>query len=500
MNYYLGVDLGGTVVKASLFDTNGHEVGTAGRRTTLISEEPGQAERNIAETRRLTYEAIRGALDAAGVAGSTVSAVSTTGHGKGLYAIRKDGSPGVGIISTDTRSIPVAGRISSAPDFDEIYDRTFQPYWAAHTAPILVWLKEQRPELFGEIGHILLAKDLLRYFLTGKIATERTDISGTGLWNNREGRIDEEVLRRIGLSEIETAIPEVLDSHDVAGSVTEEAARASGLAQGTPVMGGLFDVNACALATGIENSDELAAVVGTWSISEYVSQDVTSAIDATERYVIQAHCVPSQWMVHEASPTSASNLEWFTANLLPDIPEDDRFAYCNRMVEETPNTSVTFFPFLYGDDLGANATGTFWGIRPGTDRAEIIRGVYEGIVFQHMRHLNKLLSVSDRPRQIRFAGGATRSEVWMQMFADALDIPVTVSPATELGALGAAICAAVGNGEFGSYSEAMRSMTGVRATYEPNRRRGEQLRAKQKRFAEAVEEMAAIWSRYGQTG
>lgn len=497
MSYYMGVDLGGTVVKASVFDTRGEEIGSAGRRTRLISEEPGQAERSISETQRLAYEAIGGALEAAGLKGDQIRAIATTGHGKGLYTMRKDGSPGLGIISTDTRSLAVANRIARSGDFAEIYDRTFQPFWAAHTAPILVRLKEQRREVYDDIGRILLAKDLLRYYLTDVIATERTDISGTGLWNNRHGEIDREVLRLLGIPEAAEAIPEILDSHDVAGSVTAEAAAQTGLAPGTPVMAGLFDVNACALATGLENSDELAAVVGTWSISEYVSQDVTSAMESPERYVIQAHCVPSQWMVHEASPTSASNLEWFTAHLLPDIPEEQRFDYCNRLVEETPETSVTFFPFLYGDDLGANATGTFWGIRPGTDRAQMIRAVYEGIVFQHMRHLNKLLAVTDRPKQIRFAGGATRSEVWMQMFADALDIPVTVSPATELGALGAAMCAAVGNGAFHTYGEAMQSMTGLRATYEPDRRRGANLRDKQHRFAAAVEAMAEVWKQHG---
>ena len=168
-------------------------------------------------------------------------------------------------------------------------------------------------------------------------------------------------------------------------------------------------------------SDELSATIGTWSISSFVGADLSRAIDADYPYVIQAHAVAGQQLVHEASPTSAGNLEWFVAHLLPDIAVDDRFAYCNRVVAETPDTDVTFFPFLFGSDSEARATGTLWGLRAGTDRDRIIRAVYEGIVFQHVRHMNRLLQVVDAPRVVRCAGGATRSEVWMQLFADAIE-------------------------------------------------------------------------------
>lgn len=498
MNYFLGVDLGGTVVKASLFDTEGREIGSAGRRTPLIAKEPGQAERDAAQIRELTFAAIRDVIAQSGVSADRIAAVASTGHGKGLYTLQKNGAPGLGIVSTDTRSWKVGAELMASPDFDEeIYARTLQPFWPAHTAPILAWLKRDQPARYREIAHVLLAKDLVRYFLTGTILTERTDISGTGLWNNRESRIDHAILDRLEIPEISQAIPEVVRSHDRAGTVTDEAAAETGLRSGTPVLAGLFDVNACALATGLEHPDELTAVVGTWAISAFIASDVSRAIEAPERFVIQEHCVPGQYLVHEASPTSAGNLEWFVGTFLLDVPEEERFEYCNQVVSQTPDTEVTYFPFLFGDDLGAHASGTFIGMRAGTSRGEIVRSVYEGIVFQHLRHINKLLPVTEPPERIRFAGGATRSAVWMQLFADTLGRPVTVSPATELGALGASICAAVGVGEFENYSDAMAAMTSVRDTYSPNREMGEHLRAKQKRFADMVRDMSSVWRAYG---
>ncbi|MEX2442704.1 MAG: FGGY-family carbohydrate kinase [Alkalispirochaeta sp.] len=498
MRYFLGVDLGGTVVKASLFDEGGREMASAGRRTPLITDEPGQAERDIPETRRLAYEAISETLTTADVDPGEVAAVSTTGHGKGVYTLRRDRSPGIGIVSTDTRSGKIGSEMMAEPDYDEVfYAKTFQPLWPGHTAPILAWLKRNRREEYDAIGSIQLAKDLIRFFLTDAINVEFTDISGTGFWDNTAGTVDLTILDRLGIPEIAEAIPPVVHSHDIAGYVTAEAARLTGLTEGTPVVGGLFDVNACTLATGVQRPDELTGVVGTWSISAFVTADYTRAAEHRDRYVIQAHSVPGMYLIHEASPTSAGNLEWFTANLLPEIPEERRFDYCNEAVASTPETGVSFFPYLFGSDLGADASGTFLGLRPGTTREEIIRAVYEGVVFQHVRHMNRLLAVTDTPGEIRFAGGATRSAVWMQMFADALGLPVAVSKAEELGALGAAICAAVGVGAYESYHDAIVAMTGVRETYQPDPTAGATLREKQRRFEELVAAMAPVWEHYG---
>lgn len=498
MRYLLGVDLGGTVVKASLFDEGGREVASAGRRTPLITDEPGQAERDIPETRRLAFEAISETLATAAVDPSDIVAVSTTGHGKGVYTLRRDRSPGIGIVSTDTRSGKIGAEMMAEPDYDTtFYAKTFQPLWPGHTAPILAWLKRNRRDQYDAIGSIQLAKDLLRFFLTDAINVELTDISGTGFWDNTAGAVDRTILDRLGISEMSEAIPPVVNSHDIAGYVTAEAARLTGLKEGTPVAGGLFDVNACALATGVERPDELTGVVGTWSISAFVTPDYSRAAEHADRYVIQAHSVPGMYLIHEASPTSAGNLEWFTSNLLPEMPEQRRFDYCNEVVSTMRETSVSFFPYLFGSDLGAEASGTFLGLRAGTTREEIIRAVYEGIVFQHVRHMNRLLAVTDPPEEIRFAGGATRSAVWMQMFADVLGIPVTVSKAEELGALGAAICGAVGVGVYASYHDAIAAMTGVRETYRPDAATGRLLRDKQRRFEDLVDALEPVWQRHG---
>ncbi len=498
MGYYIGVDLGGTVVKAAVFDQTGTELSSIGHRTPLSSDASGRAERDCQSTVELAFAAIRDAVQRAKVDPGAIDGIATTGHGKGLYTFDKDGSYGLGIVSTDTRSREVARRLNDDPALRTyIYDRILQPLWPAHPLSILLWLKETNRDAYDRISTFVSAKDLLRHAMTGEINSEYTDVSGTGLWNNVRQEIDTELLERVGIPEAADMIPPVIASDEFAGGLTSEAARQTGLIAGTPVYGGLFDVNACVLATGITDDSEITAVVGTWSITTLIRDNIDALREMDHRYVIGSHVVPEQWLVHEASPTSASNLEWFINAMLPEMAVAERLAYCNRAVEETADTTVTFIPFLFGDDSGGNGSGTFWGLRPGTTRAEIIRGIYEGVAFQHLRHLAHIRRANPDIKRVRFAGGAARSAVWTQMFADLIGLPVSTSTASELGALGAAICAARGSGEFASWAEAATAMTTMDRTFTPDESRGTQLREKQRVFDEAVSAMAPIWSQFG---
>ena len=171
------------------------------------------------------------------------------------------------------------------------------------------------------------------------------------------------------------------------------------------------------------------------------------------------------------------------------------YELCNEMVASASaeETTITFLPFLYGSNVGAGAKSCFVGLEGFHSRAHVVRAIYEGIVFGHNTHLQRLLNFRRPPEVIRFTGGAARSEVWVQMFADCFQIPVEIPAGTELGALGAAIAAGVAYGCYASYEEAVKEMTSIARRQEPDLANKEIYAAKYDRYKKVVAALAPIW-------
>jgi L-xylulokinase len=155
---------------------------------------------------------------------------------------------------------------------------------------------------------------------------------------------------------------------------------------------------------------------------------------------------------------------------------------------------AVFLPFLYGSNAHPDATGTLVGLNVCYDRRHVLRAVYEGVVFAHRTHLERLLAFRGPPERIRASGGATRSDVWMQIMADVFQVPVEVPEGTELGALGAAICAAVAVGLHNDYRVACDAMVRIARSFEPHLRWAEVYEAKYFRYKRLIEALQPAWS------
>ena len=236
-----------------------------------------------------------------------------------------------------------------------------------------------------------------------------------------------------------------------AAAVTARAAAETGLKPGTPVAGGLFDITACAIGTGITHPDKLCLIAGSWSINEYISP---APVQDHELFMTSAYCIPGFWLITEASATSASNLEWVVSELMAGERTEAQtrggsvFDAVNLMVEGIApgDSDVLFLPFLYGSNAGPKASAGFLGLHGWHGKAHMLRAVYEGVVFSHKTHVDRLLGHRGGAQAARIAGGAAKSEVWVQMFADVLQLPIELTDCEELGAMGAAMCAGVGVG------------------------------------------------------
>ena len=475
MHYFIGLDNGGTATKAALFDCKGKEISKAVVATASITPKPGFVERDMEEMWEANCTVISRVLKETGTDPKDVAGIGIAGHGKGLYLWGKDGKPARnGIISTDNRAWAYPKQWAEDGTEDKVFARTAQHILACQPVSLLAWLRDNEPDSYRNIRWVFECKDYIRFRLTGEAKAEITDYSGANLMNLHTRAYDPELLELFGLEEIVAALPPLCRATEVCGYVSEEAAALCGLLPGTPVAGGMFDINACALAVGITDPDRICMIAGTWSINEYVRRE-----PVTDGSVLMnsLFCLPEYYLIEESSPTSAGNNEWFVRELLPELGEECRvkgesvYDVLNRWVGEIPPEEFVpvFLPFLMASNVHPNAKGSFVGMSLNHTRKHLARSVYEGIAFCHRVHLERLLrSRTVPPSCIRLAGGAARSSVWAQMFADVMKLPVETVEANETGALGCAIAAAVATGEYPDLRTAVENMTNVSRRFEPN--------------------------------
>jgi len=471
--YLLGIDNGGTVSKVVIFDTNGNEICTRSRKITTLYPKAGWAERDMEEVWLNTSAAIQEAIAAAGIAPQKILAIGNASHGNGLYLLDKQGRPlRNAILSVDTRAAEFVSRWKEQRTLDQLWRVIYQQLWAAQPTALLAWLKKYEPENYRRIGAVLLSKDYIKFRLTGSASTDFTDISATSLLNFLKQDYDESILHAFSLSDIQPALVAPKASHEIVGTVTSQAARETGLQEGTPVVGGMFDVSACALGAGVLHPGQICVVSGTWSINAAV----TASIADNRNLFMNSIYVDNTFIAIESSPTSATNLEWFVNHFcveekaLAATRGISVYEVCNEIVKELApgSTNIIFHPFLYGSNVQATARAGFYGVAGWHTKAHLLRAIYEGVVYGHMSHIEKLHHAGIPIESIRFTGGGARSAVWSQMFADALSVPVEVVNGEEIGARGAAMCAGIGVGVYADYADAVKKIVQVARRYEPD--------------------------------
>ena len=486
--YYLGIDNGGTVSKAALFDERGNELATAWRYVEVLTPKDGWSERDATEMWLQTAASVREVIASAGIDSADIACVACTGHGNGLYLIDAEGKPVRNAInSSDERAAAYIRKWQEEGVYEKVLPLTAQSLWAAQPNALLSWLRDHEPYNFEQISAVLMAKDFIRFKLTGEIAAEITDMSATSLMNVPESRYDDRVLALFGLDAIKEMLPPLTESTALCGRVTEEAAGLTGLKAGTKVAAGMFDIDACALSSGIIDSQQLSIVAGTWGNNQYISQE--PLIDK-ELFMTSRYSIPGWYIMLEGSPTSTGNMQWVTHNMFRKERDEMGGAFFDWVASEVASvdpadSSLIFLPFVYGSNCG-NVQAGFYGISAKHTSAHLLTALFEGVVFAHYQHFNRLLRFRDKPETIRFTGGAARSDVWCQLFADCMGIPVEVPKGTELGAFGAALAAMVADGCYASLPEAVRDVTSIRRRYEPNPLRHEIYREKYDRYQKLI--------------
>jgi L-xylulokinase len=471
--YLMGIDNGSTVSKAALFDLHGKEIAVASCKADTEYPHPGWTERDMELLWQSTANAIREVLARSGVQPEEIAGIGNTGHGNGVYLLDRQGQPlRNGIQSMDSRAADIVTEWNQNNLHARVFPFTVQSFWAAQPNALLVWLKQHEPQNYERLGAVLMVKDYIKYRLTGELTGDYTDMSAASLMDVRNKCYSRELMALYDLSEAYDALPPLKHGSEVIGQVTPTAALETGLVVGTPVVGGLFDVDASAIGAGAINPDQACLVMGSWSINEVITQD---PIVDPNIFMTTLFAEPGLFLTIEGSATSATNLEWFVNQCCGDERAEAKrrgisvYEVCSEEVASLPpgSTNVIFHPFLYGSYVQPTARAGFYGIAGWHTRAHLLRALYEGVVYGHLSHIEKLRTAGAQINTARLAGGGSRSPVWSQMFADTIQVPMEVSDGNELGARGAALAAGIGAGLYRDYAEAVREAVSVVRVHEP---------------------------------
>ena len=332
-----------------------------------------------------------------------------------------------------------------------------------------------------------MVHDYVRFRMTGEIGAEITNISGSNMYNIQTGQYDPKLMSLFGVEECENKTAPIVGSSEECGKITAKAAEELGLAAGTPVFGGFFDVVSAAIASGVVDDTAISAAAGTWSIATAVSKSIPKK---AHHYVWGRYCIPGLFFVHEGSPTSASNLSWWRDNVISHLSLDECNKYVDEIQKAFKKTSLFFLPYLFGSNYQIGMNANLYGLQAHHTIKDVVYAIYEGIVFSHTLNQDKILQIAPNATTIRMNGGPTNSEPWMKIYASTANMPIEISTVKQTGCKAAAICAAVGAGYYSDYYDAIKQTLQPMKIIEPDLKLNAYLRERYAEFLEINEKLA----------
>jgi len=476
MDCILGVDLGTSGTKTVLFDTKGITHASHTVEYPLYQPNNGWAEQDPEDWWQAVKETVRAVLQTAGVDANSVRGVGLSGQMHGLVMLDGDGNVlRRAILWCDGRTQKQCDEITDTLGQEKLIAITANPALPGFTAGKILWVREQEPEIYEKCRHILLPKDFIRYKLTGEFATEVSDASGMNLLDVPNRRWSGEVLSALDIDP--AVLGTMYESVDVTGTVTKSAAEATGLAVGTPVVGGAGDNAAAAIGTGVVETGRAFTTIGTSGVIFAHSDKVT--IDPRGRVHSFCSAVPGAWTVMSCTLAAGLSLQWFRNNFCDAEKETaagmgiDPYELMTAAAAKSPigANRLIYLPYLMGERsplLDSDARGAFLGLSAMHTKRDLTRAVLEGVTYSQRQCLDVFREMGVPIGQMMACGGGAASPFWRQMLADVYGCPVQTVASREGPALGAAILAGVGAGIWKSVGEGCEAIIRLNPAQEPD--------------------------------
>ena len=338
------------------------------------------------------------------------------------------------------------------------------PVLTGFTLPKLLWVRDNEPEHYARVRKMLLPKDYVRFRLTGEFATEVSDASGTALFDVIKREWSLPMMAALSLDR--AILPECHESIAVSGAVTPAIATLTGLAAGTPVVGGGGDQAASAVGNGIVELGIVSCTLGTSGVVFAHMEQV--AYDPSGRVHTFCHAVPDKWHLMGVTQGAGLSLQWFRNQLAPGTDYD--VLTKEAAASQAGAQGLFWLPYLMGErtpHLDATARGGWIGLTAKHTRADLIRSVIEGVSYSQKDCLDIIEQLGVLVRSVRVSGGGGKSPFWRQVLADVLEKPVVTLETQEGSAYGAALLAMVGTGAYSSVPEVCRSLIRETGSIQP---------------------------------
>jgi xylulokinase len=449
---FLGIDVSTTGSKALLVDGQGQVVSSATTPHPISAPQPLWSEQNPLDWWQSSQHSIHKAMVEVGALGEDITAIGLTGQMHGLVLL--DAQNAVlrpAILWNDQRTAEECREITQKLGFERLLRLTGNKALTGFTAPKILWVREHEPDVYAKIAHVLLPKDYVRFRLSGDYAVDKADGAGMLLFDLQKRDFSKEVLDTL---EIPTEwMPEAYEGPEITGRVTAAAAKETGLAPGTPIVGGGGDQAAQAVGVGAITPGIVALTLGTSGV--VFASTPGPLIDPEGRLHAFCHSVPGVWHFMGVMLSAAGSLQWYRDTLAVGVPFDELLAPAQAI--PAGSEGLFFLPYLTGERTphpDPLARAAFVGLTVRHNRNHMSRAVLEGVAFG-LRDSMELIRQAGLGaiQQVRVSGGGAKSLFWRQILADVIDAELVTVNTTEGAAFGAALLAGVGAGHWKTVQE-----------------------------------------------
>ena len=460
--YYIGVDLGTSSVKLLLMDKQGTVVKTVSKEYPISFPKPGWSEQNPYDWYEQSVAGIRELT--VGIKKEEVAGISFGGQMHGLVILdENDKVIRPAILWNDGRTTKECEYLNNTIGKGKLTEYTANIAFAGFTAPKILWVRENEPENFQKIRKIMLPKDYLAYRFSGVHATDVSDASGMLLFDVKNRCWSDEMLEICGISK--DCMARVFESYECIGHLTEEAAEKLGLTTDTAVIAGAGDNAAAAVGTGTVGDGSCNISLGT-SGTIFISS-MTFGVDANNALHAFAHA-DGHYHLMGCMLSAASCNKWW----LDDIIGTGDYAKEQEGItdEMLGSNHVFYLPYLMGERSphnNPNARAMFLGMSMDTTRADMTQAVLEGVAFGLRDSLEVAKSLGIQIDRTKICGGGAKSPLWRKIIANVMNLKVDVIESEEGPALGGAMLAAVGCGEYPDVETIAEKLVKVVDTIEP---------------------------------